>query len=512
MPCASVPLQLPSPPCPRLSSPIVTPASVSLTNTSASSSGPLTGDVVKWTSCINRLARRGCLADASAEFFAMLNSSTSPNHVTILTLLSACADFPSSPHSFPLGVGLHALALKLSFFSSDQAALLLGTSLIGFYSNTGFPYIARQLFDRMSQRNSVTYSTMITGYMKNAGISQALDLFHSMPERNLVSWTAIIDGCVKNGLADEALELFGKMQDEGVDPDYVAAISAASACADLGALGHGMWLHHFAFKRGMIANVRFCNSLIDMYSRCGRVDFARQVFDEMSIRTLVSWNCMIVGLANNGCSSEALVHFSELCRSELKPDCISFTGALAACSHAGLVGDGLRLYQSMQIDYGIKPSIEHYGCLVDLLGRAGLLEEALSLVESMPMKPNEVVLGSLLSACRVHGYVSLAERLMAVLVRVEPKTDSNYVLLSNIYAAIGWWDRVGKVRGLMRSKGVKRRPGFSSVEVGCSVHHFMAGDGSHPMADQIHALLALLHVDMELHGYKPSEGAAGESD
>ncbi|KAG0482879.1 hypothetical protein HPP92_010963 [Vanilla planifolia] len=393
MPCASVPLQLPSPPCPRLSSPIVTPASVSLTNTSASSSAPSPA-----TSSNGLLASTASLAAAAQPMRLQSSSQCSilylpkPRHHSHppirLRRLSIL------PILFPLASHLHALALKLSFSPPTKH----------------LP--PRHLTDRM-------------------------------PERNLVSdsdhrWLR------QNGLADEALELFGKMQDEGVDPDYVAAISAASACADLGRAGpRRMWLHHFAFKRGMIANVRFCNSLIDMYSRCGRVDFARRVFDEMSIK-----------------------HWRARC---LQPCRVGRRWAQVVPIHANR--------------WGIKTSIEHYGCLVDF-GRAGLLERA-ELGESMPMKPNEVVLGSLLSAAVCTEMSVWRNDWMAVLVRV---------------------------RGLMRSKGVKRRPGFSSVEVGCSVHHFMAGDGSHPMADQIHALLALLHVDMELHGYKPSEGAAGESD
>ncbi|PKA53440.1 Pentatricopeptide repeat-containing protein [Apostasia shenzhenica] len=331
-----------------------------------------------------------------------------------------------------------------------------------------------------------------------------------MPSRDLVSWTSLIDGCVKNGLPEDALEIFRRMQVERIDSDYVTVIGVAAACGDLGALGHGIWLHRFALSRGLHANVRVGNSLIDMYSRCGRVDFARQVFYEMPSRTLVTWNSMIVGFAANGCSEEALIHFSALQRSEIRPDGVSFTGALTACSHAGMVGEGLRLYKLMQREYRIPARVEHYGCVVDLLGRAGLLEEAMRLVEEMPVKPNEVVLGSLMAACREHGDVGMAERLMGFLLEVRPETDSNYVLLSNIYAAMGRWEGVGKVRSLMKDLGVKKKPGCSAVEVGCSVHEFVAGDGGHPQTEEIYSLLGLLHLDMELHGYEPVE-AIGQS-
>ncbi|KAK8967147.1 Pentatricopeptide repeat-containing protein [Platanthera guangdongensis] len=340
---------------------------------------------------------------------------------------------------------------------------------------------------------------MIAGHMKNGDFNQALELFHRMPTRDLISWTAIINGCVKNGLSEEALDHFRQMQAERVDPDYVTAVAVAGACSNLGALSHGTWLHRFALKRGLLQNARLENSLIDMYSKCGRVSIAQQVFERMPIRTLVSWNSMIAGFAFNGFSDEALLLFYKMQKTKFKPDGVSFTAALTSCSHAGMVDEGLRLFRVMQTDFRVVPRIEHYGCLVDLLGRAGLLEEAVSLVESMPMKPNEVLLGSLMAACCVHGDVELAERLMDLLLQVEPETDSNYVLLSNIYAAMGRWEGVGRVRGLMKGIGVKKKPGFSAVEIDGGVHQFVAGDGS----DEIYALLGLLHFDMELHRYEP---------
>ncbi|PKU62510.1 pentatricopeptide repeat-containing protein At1g05750, chloroplastic [Dendrobium catenatum] len=492
-----------APPSLLLSSPhLLLPVAPPLTVSPSRSCDPRSGDVVSWTSSIGRLARHGHLAAAAAEFSAMLSSSTSPNHVTFITLLSACADFSSSPFSFQLGLSLHSLALKLSLFSSPRSLLLLTTALIDFYFKIGFTVVARQLFDRTPLRNRYTYNAMIAGHMKNAQINEALDIFLRIPSRDLVSWTAIIDGCVKNGFPEEALEHFRKMQVERIDPDYVTVIAVAAACSDLGALGHGMWLHYLALKRGLLGNVRVGNSLIDMYSKCGRIDFAQQVFDKMPKRTLVSWNSMIMGLAVNGRSAEALLLFSAMQGSEFKPDSVSFTAALTSCSHAGLVDDGLYLFQLMQRKYGVTARAEHYGCLVDLLARAGLIEKAVSLVERMPMKPNEVMLGSLMAACCAHGDVRVAERLMALLIQVEPDTDSNYVLLSNIYAAMGRWEGVVKVRSLMKELGVKKKPGFSAVEIDSIVHQFVAGDHAHAETEEIYDLLDLLHFDLEFYGYE----------
>ncbi|KAM1754506.1 hypothetical protein ACFX12_006962 [Malus domestica] len=229
-----------------------------------------------------------------------------------------------------------------------------------------------------------------------------------------------------------------------------------------------------------------------MYSRCGCLGFARQVFENMLERALVSWNSMIVGFAVNGHAEEALEFFNLMQKKRLKPDGVSFTGALTACSHAGLVDKGLHYFDNMKGVHRITPRIEHYGCIVDLYSRAGRLEDALGVIENMSMKPNEVVLGSLLAACRTIGNVSLAERLMKYLSVVDPGVDSNYVLLANIYATAGRWDGANKVRKKMKDLGVQKTPGFSSIEVDCNIHEFVAGDKSHVDTECIYSTLGLL--------------------
>ncbi|XP_037446304.1 pentatricopeptide repeat-containing protein At1g05750, chloroplastic-like [Triticum dicoccoides] len=311
-----------------------------------------------------------------------------------------------------------------------------------------------------------------------------------------VSWTALIDECVKNGRHDEATYCFHAMLLDGVMPDYVTLVAAISACAKVGALGLGMWVHRFMTRERLEGNIRIANSLIDMYARCGKVEFARQVFDGMKKRTVVSWNSMIVGFAANGRCTDAIEHFEAMRRKGFKPDAVTFTGVLTACSHAGLTDEGLRYYDAMREEHGIKARMEHYGCVVDLLGRAGRLDEAMSVVATMPMRPNEVVLGALLAGCRIHGDVDMAEQLMQYLLEQDPGGDSNYVLLSNIYAAVGKWDGAGKVRGLMKARGVKKRPGRSAVEIDGDVHEFVCGHRSHPQAGEVLDMLDLLSHEM----------------
>jgi len=228
-------------------------------------------------------------------------------------------------------------------------------------------------------------------------VDAAFEVFDGMPGPDKVSWTALIDGCVKNGLHDEAIDCFRAMLLDGVEPDYVTLIAIVSACAEVGALGLGMWAHRLVVRQGLERNVRAANSLIDMYARCGQAELAAQVFRSLRKRTVVSWNSMVVGFAANGRCTNAIELFEEMRRQGFKPDAVTLTGVLTACSHAGLTEQGLSYYDLMTTQYGVPARMEHYGCVVDLLGRAGRLDEAMRVVETLPMRPNEVVLGGLLA-------------------------------------------------------------------------------------------------------------------
>lgn len=421
-----------------------------------------------------------------------------PNHITLITLLSGCAHFPSNSLFF--GSSLHGYARK---FGLDTQHVMVGTALIDMYAKCAQLGLARKAFDYLEMKNSVSWNTMLDGYMRNGDVEFAMELFDEMPTRDAISWTALINGLLKQGYSEQALECFHHMQCSGIEPDYVAIIAVLAACADVGTLTLGLWVNRFVMQQEFKDNVRISNSLIDMYSRCGCIDFARQVFEKMPNRTLVSWNSIIVGFAVNGFADESLEFFDAMQKEGFKPDGVSFTGALTACSHAGLVKKGLELFDNMNTVHKITPRIEHYGCIVDLYGRAGRLENALNVIETMPMKPNEVVLGSLLASCRTHGDVRLAERLMKHLFKLDPGGDSNYILLSNIYAAIGKWEGANKVRRTMKARGVQKKPGFSSVEIDGKVHEFVSSDKYHANADSIYSMLELLFHELKICGYVP---------
>lgn len=457
---------------------------------------------ISWTSSIARHCRNGRLADAAAVFTRMRTVGVEPNYVTFVTLLSGCAGFPSqAPY---LGASIHALVRKLGL---DTCNVKVGTAIVDMYCKCGRLDLASLSFGEIRVKNKVTWNTMINGCMRNGEFEKAMQLFDEMPNRDVVSYTSLIDGFVKKGHFELALEWFQEMQLAGVEPDHVTFSSILSACANLGVLGLGLWVNRFVLQHDFSGNVRINNSLIDMYSRCGCIDFAIQIFKSMPKRNTVSWNSVIVGCALNGNAEEALEYFNLMQKDGFEPDGVSFTGALSACSHAGFVDEGLKLFDMMKTVYRISPRIEHYGCIVDLYSRAGMLEDALNVIESMPMIPNEVVLGSLLAASRTAADITLAEKLMNYIREVDPAGDSNYVILSNIFASEGNWHSASTVRRKMKDRGIWKKPGISSIEVDSVVHKFVAGDRSHVESEYIYTILEHLSHELRISGYVPKTNA-----
>lgn len=327
-----------------------------------------------------------------------------------------------------------------------------------------------------------------------------------MPERNLVTWNSVINGFALNGRPNEALTLFREMmfEDECVEPDGFTMVSLLTACAELGALALGRRVHVFLFKKGLDFNAHVENSLIDLYAKCGRIDDAYKVFVDMcESRNVVSWTSLIVGLAMNGFGNEALEFFAVMEQERLVPTEITMVGVLYACSHCGLVDDGYRYFNRLKQQYNIVPKIEHYGCMVDLLGRAGLVEEAHNYIISMPMAPNAVVWRTLLGACAMHKTLALGEVAWAKLSELDPGHSGDYVLLSNLYASVGRWADVHKLRRNMLKSGVRKKPGHSLVELGNRVYEFVMGDRSHPQSDSIYEMLEEIAVKLRLQGYIP---------
>ncbi|CAA6667394.1 unnamed protein product [Spirodela intermedia] len=376
----------------------------------------------------------------------MAAAGVQPNAFTFSAALAAC--------SLAAGKALHSQALRLGL--------------------AGDPYVGTALLRASAcTPNLVSSTAMINCYAKAGDLYAARAVFDRTPAPDAVCWNAMIDGYTQHGRPAESVALFRRMlrSSGAAMPDEVTLLTVLSACAQLGAMESGRWVHSYMSTR-----------------KCGSLEDACAVFDGMPQKDVVAWNAMIVGHAMHGNSREALALFSEMLAAGLRPTDITFVGVLNACSHAGL-------------RHGLLPKIEHYGCVVDLLGRAGLVEEAYELAQAMPVKPDAVVWGSLLGACRLHGKAALGEKIAAFLVAAGEANSGTYVLLSHIRAAAGDWEAAARVRILMKDGGVRKEPGAAAMEVDGRLHEFLVGDVGHPRSAEIYAELQALGV---LH----EEGAA----
>jgi pentatricopeptide repeat protein len=293
------------------------------------------------------------------------------------------------------------------------------------------------------------------------------------------------------------------MHRAGIELSPVTISCVLPACAILAALQQGKEIHNYAIKRELRSNVSVGSALVDMYGKCGDVEIARKVFDKMNKRDVILWTSLIAGYGMHGYGEDALALFHHMERTNLKPDHVTFVALLSACSHAGLINEGWQCFDRMKIEYRITPLVEHYACMVDLLGRSGHLDEAYEFIKKMPIEPSSGVWGALLGACRVHCNVHLAEIVAEHLFEMEPGNPGFYVLLSNIYAAVGRRDGVHEVRSMMKERGVKKMPGCSWIELNNKVHAFIAGDKSHPRLEEIHATLENLVQQLKEEGYSP---------
>ncbi|CAL9045733.1 unnamed protein product [Musa banksii] len=400
------------------------------------------------------------------------------------------------------GLQIHAQSISTGGFDAD---LFVQNTLISMYVECCDLASAHRVFDGMSIRDAISWTSLTVAYTKNGDVSSAEGLFERSPAKDVVAWTAMVTGYAQNAMPKEALTTFERMREAGVVIDEVALVGAVSAIAQLGAAKHAVWIRDIVDCTGFRQTVVVGSAMVDMFAKCGLIDEARQMFDEMMNRNVYTYSAMIVGLAAHGRAHEAIALFKEMVgKTDVKPNHVTFIGVLTACSHAGMVEVGRYYFHLMKDEYGIVPSPDHYTCMVDLLGRAGLVEEALELVRSMPMEPHGGVWGALLGACRIHVKPDIARIAANHLFELEPDRIGNYMLLSNTYASAGMWDEVSKVRKLMRARGLKKNPSASWTEdKDGSVHEFFAGDGLHPRTHEIKDTLEDLLGKLKLEGYDP---------
>ncbi|CAI0446559.1 unnamed protein product [Linum tenue] len=431
-------------------------------------------------------------------YYELMMNDAKPNKFTYPTLLKACGDGGIVAE----GKQVHCHVVKLGF-AGDGHVKSAGIRMYGYF---GMAADARKMLDDEDDDDAVCWNAMIDGYFRCGKIEDARNLFDEMPDRDEISWSVVIDGYIKSGFYKEALEVFNTMQSERIRPGKFVLTSVLAACAHLGALDHGRWVHAYVRrkKKSIVMDAVLGTALLDMYAKCGRLDMAWEVFESMKEKEVFSWNAMIKGLAMHGRADDAVELFFEMQRRKFRPNGITFIGVLNACAHSGAVEQALKLFDSMENVYNIEPEVEHYGCLVDCLGRSGRLEEAEELVNSMPIEPNPAVYGSLLGACRIHGNAELGERIGRLLLELEPNNSGRYALLSNIYAKAERWDDVAEVRKLMKERGVKTNPGSSMIELGGCVHEFKMGEGCHPKMKEIYSTLKVMIERLEMEGYVPN--------
>ncbi|CAI8610078.1 unnamed protein product [Vicia faba] len=440
----------------------------------------------------------------SVEYYnQMVSTEFDPDGFTYSFLLSACV----RGELVKEGEQVHATVLAKGYCSD----VFVNTNLINFYANQGGVEQARRVFDVMTQRSVVSWNSILAGYVRCCDFDAARIFFDKMPQKNVVSWTTMIAGCAQNGQSKQALLLFDQMRRAHVEFDQVVLVAALSACAELGDLKLGRWIHWYVKKRQKQPSVRLNNALMHMYASCGIIDEAYQMFTKMSRKTRVSWTIIIMAFAKQGLGKEALDLFKDMLNngvenSGVKPDGTTFIGVLCACSHAGFVEEGRRIFETMIHTWQISPRIEHYGCMVDLLSRAGCLDEAYELIETMPFKPNDAIWGALLGGCRIHKNSDLASRIANKLVAELDNNDqaAGYlVLLSNIYAFAERWKDVVAVRQKMIEMGVKKPPGQSWIQIYGVVHNFVVGDMTHKHSSLIYETLCEITEQARVEGYKP---------
>ncbi|KAK6913313.1 Pentatricopeptide repeat [Dillenia turbinata] len=376
-------------------------------------------------------------------------------------------------------------------------------TMLDVYVKAGDINAAFEFFERIPERNVVSWSTMVLGFCKAGDMDMARILFDNMPVKNLVPWTILISGYAEKGLAKEAVGLYNQMEEVGLAPDEGAIVSILAACAGSGLLGLGKRVHASIRRTRNKFSILVGNALVDMYAKCGSLEKAFSIFNDMEKRDVVSWNAMLQGLAMHGCGERALHLFTRMIEKGVSPDKVTLVAVLCACTHAGLTEKGLNYFYTMERDYGVVPQVEHYGCMIDLLGRGGRLKEAFDLVRAMSMEPNAIIWGTLLGACRMHNDVELAEEVLDRLVKLEPSDPGNFSMLSNIYAAARDWDNVASARLKMKSMGVEKPSGASSIEVENEVHEFTVFDDSHRESDKIYQMINGLGDHLKQEGYMP---------
>ncbi|XP_061363964.1 pentatricopeptide repeat-containing protein At5g04780, mitochondrial [Gastrolobium bilobum] len=419
--------------------------------------------LVSWSTMIGALTQNAEEQEALTLFIQMQREGTPFNEFTISSVLCACAFNCAILECMQL----HAFSIKASIDSN----CFVGTALLDIYA-------------------------------KCSSIKDAIRIFESMPEKSAVTWSSMVAGFVQNGFHEEALLLFHNAQLVGIEQDPFMISSAVSACAGQATLIEGKQVHSMSCKSGFGSNIYVASSLIDMYAKCGCISEAYLVFQGVEVRSIVLWNGMISGFARHARALEAMILFEKMQQRGFFPNDVTYVSVLNACSHMGLHEEGQKYFDLMVRQHNLSPGVLHYACMIDILGRAGLVHKAYDLIEGMPFDATISMWGSLLASCRIHDNIEFAEIAAKHLFELEPNNAGNHVLLANIYAANKKWEEVARARKLLRESELRKERGTSWIEIKNKIHSFTVGERNHPQIKRIYAKLDNLVEELKKLNYK----------
>ncbi|XP_019083443.1 PREDICTED: pentatricopeptide repeat-containing protein At2g21090-like [Camelina sativa] len=449
-------------------------------------------DVVSWNTMVIGYAQNGNLHEALWFYKELRRSGIKYNDFSFAGLLTACV----KSRQLQLNRQAHGQVLIAGLLSN----VVLSCSLIDAYAKCGQMESAKRCFDEMAVKDVHLWTTLISGYAKLGDMEAADKLFCEMPEKNPVSWTALIAGYVRQGSGDQALDLFRKMIALRVKPEQFTFSSCLCASASIASLRHGKQIHGYMIRSNVRPNPIVISSLIDMYSKSGSLKASEQVFSLCDDRQdCVLWNTMISALAQHGLGHKALRLLDEMIKSRVHPNRTTLVVVLNACSHSGLIEEGVRWFNSMTVQHAIVPDQEHYACLIDLLGRAGCFKELMCKIEEMPFEPDEQIWNAIVGVSKIHGNVELGKKAAEELIKLDPDSSAPYILLSGIYAEHGKWESVEKLREIMKKRRVNKEKAVSWIEIEKKVEAFTVSDVTHAHArkEEIYFILHNLAALME---------------
>ncbi|KAA0031278.1 pentatricopeptide repeat-containing protein [Cucumis melo var. makuwa] len=421
-------------------------------------------DAVSWNAIITACEQNENDRKTLSHFGAMLRSKMEPDEFTYGSVLKACA----GQQAFSNGMEVHGRIIK----SGMGLKMFVGSALVDMYCKCGM-------------------------------MEEAEKIHYRLEEQTMVSWNAIISGFSLQKKSEDSQRFFSHMLEMGVEPDNFTYATVLDTCANLATVGLGKQIHAQIIKLELLSDVYITSTLVDMYSKCGNMHDSLLMFRKAPKRDSVTWNAMICGCAYHGLGEEALELFEHMLHENIKPNHATFVSVLRACSHVGNAKKGLFYFQKMASIYALEPQLEHYSCMVDILGRSGQVGEALRLIQDMPFEADAIIWRTLLSICKIQGNVEVAEKAASSLLKLDPEDSAAYTLLSNIYADAGMWQQVSKIRQTMRSHNLKKEPGCSWIEVKDEVHTFLVCEKAHPKCEMIYSLLDLLICDMRRSGCAP---------